>query len=335
MGLSPGDGDQRSGHPSQRADPADEAVFVPDHGGPGPFDRVARAVARTVLRLPRYSWVRLFSGPLRHMARQAGAEYHRIRAADGIELDVARLPPKTVPPTPRLPVIHVHGWLEVKEVHLREARALNEAGHEVFLVDMRAHGRSEGRRMSFGARERHDLSAVLDTAIERGWAPGGRAITMGFSLGGAVAIQHAAIDHRVAGVVALAPFVNARQSIRSARLLWWPWGSRRWLERGFEVAADETGFTLDEASALAAMKKLQVPALLVVGERDRLLPPGRHAHALYEASRPGVCRLLDVRKAAHVDLCALYWSHIEAEVLAFCAECSRDLPVATEVGSEA
>ena len=311
---------------SRRAD--EPAVFVSQEGGGEPprvFDFAARAIARAAMRLPRYSWIRLFTRPLRRMAREAGAQYLRIPTADGAALDVAHFPPQPAgacPPPSRLPVIYAHGWIEVKEVHLREAMLLSRAGHHVLLVDLRAHGRSDGRAMRFGIRERHDLVAVIDACIEQGWTDR-RVITMGFSLGGAVVLQHAGMDDRVAGVVAMAPFADARRCIRSFKRRWLPRGGAAWLERGFEQVVGADGHSLDEASPLAAMRRLAIPVLLVAGDRDRLLPPRDHAAALRACRDDGRCEYVHVPGAGHNDLCVHRWPGVDEAVVRFCARVSQ------------
>jgi pimeloyl-ACP methyl ester carboxylesterase len=297
------------------------AMYVPGgeerpDAAAGPFDFVSRGLANLTLRMPRYSWVRLLQPGMRRTMSKRGGTYFEIRTEEGLILEGARLPAVADAPR-RLPVFYVHGYLETKEVHLREMTRLSEAGHDVYVYDQRAHGRSEGTGMTFGVCERRDLRAVIDLAQAEGWV-GERVITMGFSLGGAVVLQHAPDDPRVAGVVSKAPFATAVESVHSFRRIFAPFFDREWVERGFSQAASEAGFVIEEASTLEAIRRIEVPVLLIVGERDKALPAHRHTHVLAAAKQRGTVKLIEVPRATHIDLCILDRPDVDAAVAAFC-----------------
>jgi pimeloyl-ACP methyl ester carboxylesterase len=60
---------------------------------------------------------------------------------------------------------------------------------DVLVVELRGHGRSEGKS-AMGAEEVADVSAAVEWGRERGYP---RVVTVGFSLGAAVALSHAAL----------------------------------------------------------------------------------------------------------------------------------------------
>jgi len=200
----------------------------------------------------------------------------------------------------------------------------------VVLFDHRVHGRSKGSHSTFGVQEKFDTKAVIDEAVRlrliggpgdpRGADPDTvRVITMGFSLGGGTVLQHAPIDPRVAGVVALAPFCDFRNAIRSFRQTLVPWMNERWILEGFDAASMEAGFTLDEASALEAVAQIKVPVLLVEGGRDPYLPGPDHARLLSEARAHDEVTLLTIDDATHNTLVHKSWPKLDRAIARFCA----------------
>jgi len=69
---------------------------------------------------------------------------------------------------------------------VRRARLLADRGTAVLLFDFQAHGKSEGRRITFGKLEALDAAAAVHFARDR--APGERVGALGISLGGAAAL---------------------------------------------------------------------------------------------------------------------------------------------------
>jgi uncharacterized protein len=74
-----------------------------------------------------------------------------------------------------------------------------EAGYAVLMLDLRAQGDSEGKRVTMGYKEVRDVRGALLWLNERGFAPSD-VVLHGFSLGGATVLR-AAPESDVAGVV--------------------------------------------------------------------------------------------------------------------------------------
>ena len=284
----------------------------------GPIDWLARTVAEAWLYAPRWSPAKHLQPSMRQRALDMGGTYFTVRTTDGHRLDALHIPALPTVPA-RTPVLYVHGYMEVKELYLRHAAMLRSHGHSVTMFDMRAHGRSAGRCMAFGAAERHDLTAVIDAAAKRGWL-GDRVITMGMSFGGATVLQHAPTDPRVAGVVSLAPFADAPRTLISYRRKYAAFLTERFVFRGFHLAARRAGFRLADGSAIDCVRRIDKPVLLVVGERDTNLPPHEHTRVLAEACGSKSCKLLDIPGANHFNLMPLMRSRYQRELLAFCAD---------------
>jgi uncharacterized protein len=155
----------------------------------------------------------------------------------------------------------------------------------VVAADFRGHGRSAGRS-SVGRDEVLDLDAVV------GWtrAQGYPSVTIvGFSMGAAVALRHAAlgVDRPDAVVSVSAPSRwYVRESVQMRRLHWL-------LEHPLAVRLGAAlGVRLDEpwsdlpASPVEVAADIVVPLLLVHGTEDDYFGPA-HAIALQDAAKAG------------------------------------------------
>jgi uncharacterized protein len=102
--------------------------------------------------------------------------------------------------SPRAAVL-VHGWgADKSSRHVLETAAIYEdAGFDVLMLDLRAHGGSEGKRVTVGYREVRDVRGALSWLEMRGYEPG-LTVLHGWSMGGAAVIQ-AAPGTGVAAVV--------------------------------------------------------------------------------------------------------------------------------------
>src|SRR6266404_7654435 len=80
-------------------------------------------------------------------------------------------------------ILLLHSVRSNKRAMLPRAQFLSALGFSVFLVDLQAHGASEGERISFGYREAADVHASVEKLREL--APGERIGVLGVSLGAA------------------------------------------------------------------------------------------------------------------------------------------------------
>lgn len=288
------------------------------HADIGPW--FGQWAARVALRLPPFSPLKLLGPFLRWHLRREGGRHFTANARDGVGLDAMFFP--ALPHCgSRLPVLLTHGWMEIKEMHMSELKLLRRNGHDVMLLDLRAHGRSGGRLTTIGAWEREDITAVIDQAVELGLI-GPKLITMGYSTGAACMIQHAADDPRVAAVVALAPFADLISAIRSFGRLYGNWYDPDILLRGFEQFAQHSGFHLRQSDTIGAMQRMHVPVLVAAGDRDRHLPPPLHAEHLAAAAPDDLCTLHLVKGANHLSIYQRLDPKLSEAIARFCAAAS-------------
>ena len=176
----------------------------------------------------------------------------------------------------------VHGLGDSLESYVEVGDVLNRRGHTVLLLDLRAHGGSDGRLTTLGGHERRDVLSALSALRARGLGAEGF-VLFGVSMGGVTVIR-AAADDDVRAVIAEAPFDTYRATIvHHARLYY---GLPEWfplIPAAIRVAEWRAGFDADEVDAVAAAAAMRVPLLLIPGRpgspdaRARRAPGARGA----------------------------------------------------------
>ncbi len=202
-------------------------------------------------------------------------------------------------------VVYLHGVADNRASGTWIAERLVRAGFDVVAYDSRAHGESTGDACTYGFHERKDLSRVLDRlGLER-------AVVLGVSLGAAVALQAAAEDPRITGIVSVATFSSLEEIARDrvGRI-----ASERQIAEAMDLAGRTARFDVAEVSPVAAAARLRIPVLVVHGAQDAETRP-EHSRRVY-AALAGPKRLELVEGAGHDDALARAWRDVEAWIVA-------------------
>lgn len=184
-------------------------------------------------------------------------------------------------------VIYLHGVADNRGSGRRVIARMRAAGFDVIAYDSRAHGGSDGAACTYGFYEKDDLRSVIDGVS-------GPLILIGTSMGAAVALQAAANDPRVSGIVAAEVFSDletvARE--RAPRVL-----SGAAVAAAFRLAEMEASFRVADVSPVRAAASIHAPVLLIHGALDTETRP-EHSRRVLEALA-GPKRLILVREAGH------------------------------------
>lgn len=217
-------------------------------------------------------------------ALEAVREDFEVRAVDGVVLRGWKVRPAAWPSHHW--VLLMHGVADNRAGMLGHARFLLRAHYNVVMMDARAHGASDGETATYGWKEREDTRAIVDALYA---AESVRCLfVLGESMGGAVALQSAAVEPRIAGVVAESAFSDLREvSYDYAGLRLSPWLGKTLFRPavwwGLPRAEEEGGFDADEVSPERAVAARAFPVLLIGGTADQTIP-ARHSQRIFEAA---------------------------------------------------
>lgn len=147
-----------------------------------------------------------------------------------------------------------------------------QMGQNVLLVDERAHGKSQGRSITFGIKERQDLLCWINFALNR-FGPDTRILLYGVSMGGATVLMASGMElpENVKGIVADCPYSSPLDIIMEVgRQTGYPVK----LIRPFVILGAKLfgGFDVRETSAEDAVKHSNAPILIIHGEDDNFVP---------------------------------------------------------------
>lgn len=147
-----------------------------------------------------------------------------------------------------------------------------QLGHNLLLVDQRAHGKSQGRTITFGIQERWDVLNWVHYAVER-FGENTKILLYGVSMGAATVLMASELElpKNVKGIIADCPYSSPSKIIRKvARGMRIP----DWLAWLFATVGAKVygGFDLTETDAVQAVKNAKIPILLIHGESDGFVP---------------------------------------------------------------
>src|SRR4051794_2181089 len=162
------------------------------------------------------------------------------------------------------------------------AALLTAAGFDVLLFDYRGYGRSTGKPSEQGTYR--DARAAREALLAQPETDAGRALYLGESLGGAVALA-LAVESPPAGLVLQSTFTSVRDTGRE------------------HYPFIPAGLIPNAYPSLRLIPDLRAPLLVLHGERDEIVPVS-HGRALFDAA-PEPKRIEVFRELGHNDLVPL------------------------------
>jgi dipeptidyl aminopeptidase/acylaminoacyl peptidase len=190
-----------------------------------------------------------------------------------------------VPSQNQAAIILQHGYKDTRAGVLPLANILARHGYGVMMVDLRAHGESDGDTIFFGLHEVRDVEAAYQYLLAQPDVDPDRIGALGISMGGSVLLLHAAQNPGIKAIVADSAYTSLPDEVGAAvaqtglpAFLLAP--MVQWF------AERETGF---DATQIAPIKHISSisprPVFLIQGGKD-LTVPLDSAQRLYDAARP-------------------------------------------------
>ncbi|HSK27913.1 MAG TPA: alpha/beta fold hydrolase [Jiangellales bacterium] len=209
---------------------------------------------------------------------------------DGVRIAARYDPPRTAGDE-RFGVVLAHGLTgSTQAPDLRRVSEWFGADTGVVTFDFRGHGRSGGRS-TVGDLEVLDLDAAVRWARTLGHE---RVVTVGWSMGAAVAVRHAGLVGGVDAVVAVSGpaywYYRGSRSAQVAHRAFETRAGRAVLRYRYRTRIDPWHWVEDRPESWpptpeqAASLVAPTPLLVVHGDVDTWFPP-EHAHRLYDAAR--------------------------------------------------
>jgi fermentation-respiration switch protein FrsA (DUF1100 family) len=215
-------------------------------------------------------------------------------------------------------IIYLHGVGDCKIAGVAFARSLYDRGFNIFLYDSRQHGESEGYYCTYGFYEKHDVSAVISYLQSRTDIKIGKIAIFGTSMGGAVAIQAAAIDPRITCVVSEGSYTALRVVFvdYQKRIIKLPWHFLRNI--ALVQSQKMANFKARLVAPIEDIKRVHVPVLIVHGKNDSFIKSD-YSTLLYDAANKPK-QLLLIEGADHNDVWDIGGETYENSIASFFEE---------------
>lgn len=170
-------------------------------------------------------------------------------------------------------ILFFHGYRSTAERDGSGAFQLcRKHGWNILMADQRAHGESQGKTITFGAKERYDVLDWVNWAVHR-FGEDQEIYLVGVSMGAATVLMASGLGlpAQVKGVWADCGYSSTEGVLRHMIRRWnlpetLTFGAARLGGRIFG------GFDVREITPLEAVKKAKVPILLIHGEDDNVVP---------------------------------------------------------------
>ena len=213
-------------------------------------------------------------------------------------------------------VIVVHGYKGNRSGMLPQAAVLAKNGYGVMLLDLRAHGQSEGELITFGKYETRDLEAAYQYLLTRPDVDKSKIGILGNSMGAAIVILYAAQNPAIKATVADSAFASLQDSIGKgveelAHLPAFPFAPL------IEFYSEgEAHMQASEISAEAHIGQISPRAVLLMqGGQDKIIPPNNGDRLFAAAGQPK--ELWFEPQVAHTDFIVDMPAEYERRVIAF------------------
>ncbi len=204
-----------------------------------------------------------------------------LRSRDGLRLSTWFIPAQGAA---KGTLIYLHGIEGSRVTTIGGAAVFAARGFNVLTYDARAAGTSEGEICTYGFFEKDDVSCAVDALVKRADVVPARIAVLGKSLGGAIALQAAAVDRRIRCVVAEAAFTDLMTITNDYQRRLYTLGTGVVHRIAMRVAERRGGFRAREVSPVNAVASCDTPVFFIHGADDPLVRAD-YSRQLFDAAR--------------------------------------------------
>lgn len=196
-------------------------------------------------------------------------------------------------------IIFFHGY---RSGALRDGNGIllfaRKMGYNALLVDQRGHGKSGGKTITFGIKERYDCLDWINYANRR-FGRDTEIVLAGISMGASTVLMASdlGLPENVKGIMADCPYSSPKEILRAVmKQMRFPVNvTYTTVKLGAKIFG---GFDVEDYSAVEAMKNCKVPVLFIHGDADYFVPCEMSKNC-YEACGSEEKKLVLVAGAAH------------------------------------
>lgn len=198
-------------------------------------------------------------------------ELKTIESKDGLKLQAVYIPKENAKGI----IICMHGYHSAIEIEfVPEIRFLWDLGYSILLPWQRSHGKSEGRYITYGVKERYDLKQWILYANDMLHMAQRDIFLCGISMGCATALMAAGLKlpKNVKGIIADCGFTSPWDIVKHVAKTRLHLPSFPLMYSVNFICKIFAGFGLKEVSIPEIMKQNQIPILFIHGDRDQYVP---------------------------------------------------------------
>ncbi len=212
-------------------------------------------------------------------------------------------------------VILIHGYCAKLEYRVQDAPFYFKQGFNVLLIDLRTHGKSEGKYITLGKFEASDLLKWIEFLNQK--TNYSKIVLDGVSMGGATVICASALDlpKNVSFAVADCSYTTMMELLRSTSKKYMLIPNWILLGVGEGFARRFGKFSLYKDGPIHSVKKSKIPILFVRGDDDKFIPP-RMTDELFNACKADK-KLIKVAGAGHAMSFSIDRKKCESAILEF------------------
>jgi alpha-beta hydrolase superfamily lysophospholipase len=167
-------------------------------------------------------------------------------------------------------IIVCHGITSSRYFQLPRSIFLHTLGYNILLMDLRAHGDSDGKYVTFGFKEQFDIEASVQYIKNRKDIYNKKIALVAHSMGGATGILYTAVHSDIQALIVLSCYSSIEEDMnywimRIARLPKYPF-----VYFGKKLFQDGVGVALDTIDPINYINEVKIPVFFIHGKEDEV-----------------------------------------------------------------